>query len=70
MAPVDTPYPTATDYPTPIEAPTETTVPSPTPFLTPVPFTNVLFRDNFTSKSSGWALENDADYILEYKNGA
>ena len=70
VAPVDTPYPTATDYPTPIEAPTETTVPSPTPFLTPVPFTNVLFRDNFTNTSSGWALENDADYVLEYKNGA
>ena len=70
MAPLATPYPTDTSYPTPTIAPTATTEPSPTPFLTPVPFTNVLFRDNFTSTSSGWALENDADYILEYKNGA
>jgi LSD1 subclass zinc finger protein len=70
MMPLDTPYPTETPYPTPTVAPTETPLPTPTPFLTPVPFANVLFRDNFTSPSTGWSLENDADYVLEYKNGA
>lgn len=70
MVPIDTPYPSATPFPTPTIVSTDTPEPSPTPFQTPVPFTNVLFRDNFTSTSSGWAVENDADYILEYKNGA
>ena len=39
-------------------------------FPTPAPFTNVLFQDNFTSTSTGWDQEHDADYTLEYKNGS
>jgi len=70
MLPLATAYPTDTPYPTPTTAPTDTAEPSPTPFSTPVPFTNVLFKDNFTSTSTGWDVEHDADYTLEYKNGS
>jgi LSD1 subclass zinc finger protein len=59
-----TPFPTATPEPTPTTAPTDTLFP------TPVPFGNVLFQDNFSSTTSGWDQVHEADYTLEYKNGA
>jgi LSD1 subclass zinc finger protein len=64
MVPLPTPFPTATPFPTPTMAPTDTLFP------TPVPFAVVLFKDNFTSTSTGWDQEHDADYTLEYKNGS
>jgi len=70
MVPLATDIPTDTPYPTPTIAPTDTMEPSPTPFSTPVPFPNTLFKDNFSSVSTGWDQEHDANYILEYKNGS
>ena len=70
MVPLATEYPTDTPYHTPTIAPTDTMEPSPTPFSTPVPFPNTLFKDNFSSVSTGWDQEHDANYILEYKNGS
>jgi len=70
MVPLDTPYPTDTEYPTPTEAPSETPLPTDTLFPTPAPFPNVLFKDNFSSVSTGWDQEHDANYTLEYKNGS
>jgi len=70
MMPLDTPFPTDTPVPPPTAAPTPTIAPTDTLFPTPAPFPNVLFRDNFTSTSSGWDQEHDTDYVLEYKNGA
>jgi LSD1 subclass zinc finger protein len=58
----------------PTEVPSATTVPSPTPlptptfFPTPVPFTNILFRDDFSSTSTGWDQIHETDYTLEYEN--
>jgi len=69
-APLDTPYPTASPFPTPTVVPTDTPAPTDTLFPTPAPFANLLFQDNFTSTSTGWDQEHDADYTLEYKNGS
>ena len=35
-----------------------------------MPFTNVLFKDNFSSTSTGWDQVHETDYTLEYKNGS
>jgi len=65
-----TPYPTDTPYPVPTAAPTPTDAPTDTPFPTPIPFTNVLWKDNFASVSSGWDQVHETDYTLEYKSGS
>lgn len=36
---------------------------------TPVPFTKELFKDDFTSSSSGWPRARNTKYTLEYKSG-
>lgn len=36
---------------------------------TPVPFTKVLFKDDFSSSSSGWPRARNPKYTLEYKGG-
>jgi len=59
-----------TPFPTDTPAPTATPLPTDTLFPTPVPFTNVLFKDNFSSVSTGWDHVHETDYILEYKNGS
>jgi hypothetical protein len=59
-----------TPFPTDTPAPTATPLPTDTLFPTPVPFTNVLFKDNFSSVSTGWDQVHETDYILEYKNGS
>ncbi len=50
---------------------TRTAIPSPTePIPTPVPFTKVLFKDDFSSSSSGLpARDRNSKYTLEYKGG-
>jgi len=62
--PLDTPFPTPTPVPPPSPVPTDTLFP------TPVPFTNVLFKDNFTSVSTGWDQVHETGYTLEYKKGS
>jgi LSD1 subclass zinc finger protein len=70
IVPLSTPYPTATEYPSPTEVPTPTEAPTDTPFPTPVPFSNVLWKDNFSSVSSGWDQVHETNYTLEYKSGS
>ena len=68
--------PTSTEVPLPTPFPTDTPVPTPTPlptdtlFPTPVPFANLLFKDNFSSVSTGWDQVHETGYTLEYKNGS
>jgi DNA-directed RNA polymerase subunit RPC12/RpoP len=52
------------------EVPTATSAPTPTEAIpTPVPFTKALFKDDFSSSSSGLPRDRNSKYTLEYKNG-
>ena len=62
--------PTSTMVPLPTPFPTPTTAPTDTPFPTPVPFAKVLFKDDFSSVSSGWDQVHETGYTLEYKSGS
>lgn len=68
--PTSTDVPLPTPFPTDTPAPTPTTAPTDTLFPTPVPFANVLWKDNFSSVSTGWDQVHETDYILEYKNSS
>ena len=70
ILPTSTMVPLPTPFPSPTPAPTPTLEPTDTPFPTPVPFTKVLFKDDFTSTSSGWPQAHEKDYTLEYKKGS
>ncbi len=53
-------------------APFSTAAPTVTPtepIPTPVPFSKVLFKDDFSSTSSGWPRARNPKYTLEYKSG-
>ena len=52
------------------EVSTATPAPTPTEAIpTPVPFTKVLFKDDFSSPSSGLPRDRNSKYTLEYKDG-
>ena len=53
-----------------IAAVTPTEVPTPTePIPTPEPYAKVLFKDDFSSTSSGLPRDRNSKYTLEYKGG-
>jgi len=70
VLPTSTMVPLSTPFPSPTQAPTPTAAPTDTPFPTPVPFTKVLFKDDFSSVSTGWYQVHDKDSIVEYKSGS
>ena len=70
VLPTSTMVPLPTPFPTDTVAPTATTAPTDTPFPTPLPFTNVLFKDDFSSVSTGWYQVHEKDYTVEYKSGS
>ena len=52
------------------EVSTATPAPTPTEAIpTPIPFTKVLFKDDFSSSSSGLPRDRNSKYTLEYKDG-
>ncbi len=52
------------------EVSTATSAPTATEAIpTPIPFTKVLFKDDFSSSSSGLPRDRNSKYTLEYKDG-
>ncbi|MFC2058095.1 trypsin-like peptidase domain-containing protein [Chloroflexota bacterium] len=60
-----TPHPTSTPKPTLPPTPT----PPQSPTSTPIPPTGVLFSDDFSDASSGWATYSDEEGSALYENG-
>ncbi len=59
--PTPSPTPPATPTPTPSPTPPATPTPTPAPTSVPVDTRNLLFRDDFSDPSSGWAVGEVTD---------